>query len=273
MNATQAFPSFDVLLSDLNQFTLQLVEAYRTGKIKSWDDLEEKVSVYFTSERMEQIEAVAPGWRKMASYADGVTLVHVMCVFLGLFIMPEFLSMTKKQQQIMKWIILFHDIEKEPEQGKRDHVHAFRSAVTTARALPKLGFAVTSEYDSLIGGWDEFTRFAVTKPKDSTDYIQDNQKLPTILGGIERMFGQNTPTALIIKTVLFHLSVDMQSWPPAAPLTDKEVTMYFDGELATLLKAMNLGDSEGWNMFKQDREYLRNDTLESFKRVEQLISK
>ena len=273
MNTTKSFPLFDDCLPDLNRFLLGLVQAYEAGGISSWDDLEGKVKAYFTPERMTQIESLVPGWKKMASYLGGVTLVHVMCVFLGLFILPEFLRMTKEQQQMMKWIILFHDLEKEPQPGKRDYGHAFRSAVTAARILPRLGFGVTSEYDSLIGDWSEYTRLAMTKPEDVPDAIQDNRKLPAILDGIACMFGQNTPAALIIKTILFHLSVNMNAWPPAAPLTDEEVIKYFDNELVILLKAMNLGDGEGWNMFQQDREFLRNDTLESFKKVEQLIAK
>jgi hypothetical protein len=272
MSAIPAFPSFDIYLADLNQFILELVEAYHAGKIISWDDLEQKVNAYFTPARMQHTDTLVPGWRKMASYMEGVTLVHVMCVFLGLYMMPEFLSIPKEQQQMMKWVILFHDIEKEPQKGKRDHGHAFRSAVAAAKTLPKLGFHVTSEYDLLIDHWSNFTRSSTTKPQNFPDPVQDNLKLPEILAGIERMFGHNTPVALIVKTILFHLSIEMQPWPPVTPLTDEEVRRYLDRDLAPLLKAMNLGDSEGWNMFKQDRESLRNATLEAFKKVEMLIS-
>ena len=273
MKITPAFPSFDIYLADLNQFILELVEAFKAGNIKSWDDLEAFVNTYFTPGRIKHTDILVPGWRKMASYVNGVTLVHVMCVFLGLYMMPEFLSMTKEQQQMMKWVILFHDIEKEPQKGKRDHGHAFRSAVAAARILPGLGSPVTSEYDSLIDDWSEFTRSAITRSENLQDFIQDYHKLPEILDGIERMFGHNTPAALIIKTILFHLSIDMQPWPPAAPLTDEEVRRYLDRNLVLLLRAMNLGDNEGWNMFNQDRESLRNATLEAFNRVERLISK
>jgi hypothetical protein len=271
MTSTGAFPTFDGTLPELNQFILGLVKDYEAGKIESWEDLEQRVNAYFTPERMEQMESVVPGWRKMASYSGGITLIHVMCVFLGLYIMPEFLRMTKAQQQMMKWIILLHDIEKEPRPGRRDHGHAFRSAAAAARLLPKLRFAVTPEYDPLVEVWAEYTRSAVTKSDHSTGYIQDNHKLPKILDGITKLFGHDTAASLIIKTILFHLSVDMKAWPPAAPLTDKEVMLYFDSELIGLLKVMNLADSEGWNMFGQSREFLRNDTLESFKNVEQLM--
>ena len=208
----------------------------------------------------------------MASYMEGTTLVHVMCVFLGLFLMPEFLSMAEEQQQMMKWVILFHDIEKEPQKGKRDHGHAFRSAVAAARMLPGLGFPVTAEYDKLIHAWGEFTRSAMTRSESLQDFTQDHRKLPEILDGIERMFGRDTPASLIVKTILFHLSIDMEPWPPVTPLTDAEVRRYLDGELALLLRVMNLGDSEGWNMFGPDRESLRNATVEAFKKVERLVS-
>jgi len=272
MNASQEFPSFDVLLPDLNKSILELIKDYRAGKINSWEELEERVNAFFTPERMDEMESIVPGWRRMAFSSDGVTLVHVMCVFLGLYMMPEFLSMTKEQQQLMKWVILFHDIEKEPQKGKRDHGHAFRSAVAASGTLPKLGFPVTSKYDLLINDWSDFTRSSTIKPENFPDYAQDNLKLPEILAGIERMFGHNTPAALIIKTILFHLSIDMQPWPPVTPLTDEEVRRYLDNDLVPLLKAMNLGDSEGWNMFTQDRESLRNGTLAAFKKVEMLIS-
>lgn len=272
MKTAQEIPSFDIYLPYLNEFIHELVGLYNEDRISSWNDLEERVSNFYTTERMNQLESVVPHWHKMASYENGVTLVHVMCVFLGLYMMPEFLSMTEVKQQLMKWVILLHDIEKEPQEGKRDHAHAFRAAASAARTLPGLGFPITSEYDSLIADWSEFTCTAITLPENSRDAIQDNSKLPKILGGIELMFGHNSPAALIIKTILFHLSVNMQLWPPAAPLTDEEVGRYFDREFVPMLRVMNLGDSEGWSMFHESRESLRSDTLEAFNRIEQLIS-
>lgn len=273
MSASNQVPSFDDRLPFLNHFILELVENYQAEKIKSWDELDKAVKAFFTFERMKEMQTTVPGWNKMASYGDGVTLVHVMCVFMGLYMMPEFLSMTKAQQQMMKWVILLHDVEKEPQQGKRDHAHAFRSAAAAARILPKLGFPTTARYESFIDNWTAFTCGAITMPENSRDAMQDNRKLPEILSGIQSIFGYNAPAALIIKTILFHLSVDMQLWPPAAPLTDEEVKKYFDREFVLMLRAMNLGDSEGWSIFDPSRESLRNDTLDAFKRIDQLISK
>ena len=272
MNASIPVPSFDDHVPFLNLFILGLVENYQAGKINSWNELDNFVKAFFTSEQIEKMEAIIPGWHKMASYDDGITLVHVMCAFLGLYMMPEFLSMTKAQQQLMKWVILLHDVEKKPVQGKRDHAHAFRSAVSAARILPMLGFSTTSKYDALIDDWSEFTRTAVTLTENSQHEIQDNRKLSEILDGIEKIFGAKSQGALVIKTILLHLSVDMHLWPPAAPLTDEEVKRYFDGDFIPMLRVMNLGDGEGWSLFHESREVLRNDTLDAIRRIERLIS-
>ena len=272
MKTDQKTPSFDDKFPPLNQFILELMDTYNAGKINSWDDLEKLVNAFFTPARMEQMESVLPGWSKMASYANGRTLVHVMCVFLGLYRMPEFLNLIPQQQQLMKWAILFHDLEKEVRNGKRDHCHAFRSAVAAAKLLPKLGFPTNPEYNSLINAWSEFTLSAITKLDDSSDDVQDNRRIPGILDGIEHMFGHNTPGALIIKTILFHLSVDMIEWPPAAPLSNGEMISYFDKELLPLLKLMHLGDTDGWALFEPDaRERMRIDTITIFENLDKII--
>jgi hypothetical protein len=213
-NSDEEFPRFDEQFTDLNRFIIQLVDLYNAGKINSWEDLAANVDEFFTPQRMDEMEVLVPHWCKMASYANRRTLVHVMCVFMGMFRMAEFTRLSSGQQQIMKWVILFHDVEKEIPDGRRDHAHAFRSAVGAARALPAFGFPVTQEYESVINGWDQFTRSALTRHEKSGEIIQDNQKLPNVLDGIDQMFGRNAPAALIIKTVLFHLSVDMNLWPP-----------------------------------------------------------
>jgi hypothetical protein len=266
-------PNFDQQFASLNQFILELVEQQRLQKISSWRDLEQRVNIFFTSQKMDEMEALVPHWCKMASYANRRTLVHVMCVFLGLHLMPEFLAMTGDQQQIMKWIILFHDVEKEIPDGRRDYAHAFRSTAGAARTMPTLGFAVSSEYESMIDSWELYTRTAVTTGEGTFDIIQDNRKLPRILDGIVRMFGNNTAAALVLKTILFHLAIDTDFWPPPSPLTEEEVSKYIDHELFPFLLVMHLGDSDGWNLFaKNTREYARVDTIRSFEKVRRIIS-
>ena len=266
MKPPEVFPAFDDCFADQNQFILELVQAYEAGRIKSWDDLENRVKPFFTPKRIEQM----PGWQKMASYAGGVTLVHVMCVFLGLFMLPEFQSLTPAQKQIAKWTVLFHDVEKEIQKGKRDPIHGFRSAVITAKYLPEFGFPVTSQYDDLIDSWSQLTNLAITSSPRYSEPIQDNHRLPEILAGIERMFGEDTPAALIVKNVLLHMSINVVTeWPQAAPLTEVEIKNYISRDLAPLLKVMMLSDNEGWVMFyPNDRSKQRTETLKVFRRME-----
>lgn len=267
------FPRFDETLFFLDQYIHELVGAYQSGRINSWDDLDSMIKVFFNPEHMDQTDVVAPGWKQMASYADGVTLTHVMCVFLGLFMLPEFQNLSDEQKQLAKWIVLFHDVEKIHIRGKRDNTHGFRSAAVTAGTLPGLGFSATAQYSSIYPHWKEITSQAAVLDQGSGDPIQDNTKLPEITSGIAAMFGSNSPAALIVQGVLFHMSINVvKDWPQAAPLTDEEIVRYISFPLAPLLKAMNLSDNDGWSIFDPDiRRLQRNETLDAFQEVEKLI--
>jgi hypothetical protein len=224
---------------------------------------------------MEQTEALVPGWKKMASYSEGVTLTHVMCVFLGLVMLPEYQSLPPAEQQLAKWIVLFHDIEKIHIRGKRDFIHGFRSAVTAVKALANLGFPTTDIFNDTIAAWSELTNSAITNNADMSEQIQDNSKLPAIISGIEMLYGQNTPATLINKGVLLHMSINVvKDWPQTAPLADAEIVRYVNADLAPLLKVMNLADNEGWSMFyPETRTIQRRETLQAFQRIDEIISK
>jgi hypothetical protein len=269
------FPSFDTEFHELNQFILTLVDEYNNGKLKSWDALDEKVRAFYMSERMDYIESKAPGWKKMSSYSDGITLTHVTCVFLGMFMLSEFLSLSPERQQIAKWIILFHDIDKFHIQGKKDSMHAFHSAVIAAKELIKLGFSVTDKYHGLINSWSELTYNAFMANDGDTAPKPDNQKLPEILAGIDQLYGANTPATLIIKTVMLHISLNVDpQYPTPAPLTKAEIKRYINATLFPLLRVMMLSDSEGWTLFYPEvREQQNRDMLDAFERVDEIISK
>jgi hypothetical protein len=266
-------PSFDEQLAFLNRFILELVDEYQAGKINSWDALDEKVRTFFTPERMNQIEVLVLGWKKMASYSDGITLTHVMCVFLGAFMLPEFQALTAEQQQMAKWIVLFHDVEKVHVRGKRDYTHGFRSAALTAKTLSNLGFPANDEFQSIINSWSGFTYSATVFSNVVNEEIQDNAKLPEILSGIEQMYGEDSPVALIIMGVLLHMSINaVNDWPQPAPLMEAEMKRFITPRLFPLLKVMMMGDNEGWSLFEPEvriRQY--NDTVAAFQEIEKFI--
>ena len=273
MRAKDGFPSFDEFLPFLDRFIHELVDEYKEGKIKSWDDLEARVKTFFTPEMMEQTETLVPGWRKMASYSGGITRTHVMCVFLGMYMMPEFQALTPGQQQMAKWIVLFHDLDKFQIEGKRDTMHGFRSGILAANTLPTFGFPVSGKYHEQIGAWSELTLHAFTARDEDDTPKPDNQKLPEILTGIDQLFGEDAPASLITKTVLLHISLSVDPYyPTPAPLTEDEIKRFISPNLLPLLKVMMMGDNEGWSLFEpeiRNRQY--NDTAASFQEFEKII--
>lgn len=273
MNSSKAFPPFDETFSDLNGFLLRLVNIYEAGEIRSWDELEGQVKAYFTDEEMDQMELAVPGWQRMASYTDGITLVHVMCVFLGMLMLPEFQALNAEQKQLTKWIILLHDSAKFHIRGKKDTMHAFRSAVQTAHLLPHYGFPTREHYDQRIGYWSKYTAQAII-PGDGAAPKPDNQKLPYILIGIDNLFGKDTPAALITKTVLLHISLAVDHlYPTPAALSEDEIKRFISPNLMPLLKIMMLSDNEGWSLFDPEtRARQRKEALEAFQKVQTIIS-
>ena len=273
MKIPDVFPAFDDCLPELNHFILALVEAYEAGRLKSWDDLEEKVHAFFTPERMEEMETLVPGWQTMASYSEGITLVHVMCVFLGLFMLPEFRSLKTDQQQMAKWIVLLHDVDKIHLRGKKDSMHAFRSGILAANLLPRFGFPARPRFHERIAEWSKYTAGAYLLGAADSSPRPDNRKLPAILMGIDNLFGQDSPAALITKTVLLHISPAVDPfYPTPAPLIDQEIKRFIRPSLFPLLRAMMLSDNEGWSLFEPEtRARQRHDTLEAFKRFQEII--
>jgi hypothetical protein len=270
---TPNFPRFDDRFPELNGFILGLVTSYEAGNLRSWEDLEERVKAYFTLERMDQMESLVPGWQKMASYTDGITLVHIMCVFLGMFMLPEFKELTPLQQQLAKWIVLCHDVDKIHIRGQKDSMHAFRSGAHAGQILPRFGFPTRPRFQERIDQWTEYTRAAYMQSDPAAAPKPDNQKLPYILIGIDNLFGQDTPAALIVKTALLHISLHVDpNYATPARLTEAEIQRYIHPSLLPLLRVMMLSDNEGWSLFKPEtRRQQRNDTLRAFDQFEQLI--
>jgi hypothetical protein len=262
------FPILESHLPDLMNFVTALVQGYQSREIDSWQVLEEKVFKFFSIAEVDKVNAVAPGWRDMAACAGGITLVHILAVFTALFLCPEFRQASKSQQEYLKWIVVFHDIAKEIQPGVRDFTHGFHSAAMTAKALPGLGFAITPEYVILIDEWERLVNSATTIQSGISIAIQNNDKLPLISSGIERLFGRNTPAALIVKTVLLHMSINVvEDWPQAAPLSGNELLEYVDGDLIPLMKVMMLVDNDAWSLFDPPtKERYRRETLAVFNR-------
>jgi hypothetical protein len=195
-----------------------------------------------------------------------------MCVFLGVYMLSEFQSLSLQDQQLAKWIVLFHDLAKAHLPQKRDSLHAFRSGILAAKILPSFGFPISDEYRDLLGPWSELTDNAYIGSDQAP--IPDNQKLSAILVGIDQLFGTNAPASRIVKVVLLHISLTIDpNYPAPAQLTDAEIKRWITPELYPLLKVMMLGDNEGWSLFEaQVRQQQYHDAQKAFDQIHQIMT-
>ena len=196
---------------------------------------------------MAEIEAVVPGWQHMASFEHGKTLWHINVAMVALLQLDEYRSMSSSQQTVQQWVVFLHDVAKEPVGG-RDHRHSFRSAAQAGRIMPQLGFPVTAAYPAEFQDWFNLTDTATRFDEAQGLEIQDNSKLPSILGGAKRIFAEPTRTA--VSVIALHQSItSLAAWPVQAPLTDDQVMAYVDKDIFTALLPLTLADSGGWNLF------------------------
>jgi hypothetical protein len=266
----EQFPRIEFHLPNVMRFVTALALDYESGLTDSESILEEKVLAFFSADVLARVEVIAPGWRRMSSYADGCTLVHVMSAFLALMLCPEYQNASIEQQALLKWIVLYHDIAKKVIKGKRDAIHGFRSAAIAGGSVAQIGFTVTDEYYSHVEDWIAITNEAITWANEAKIYIQDNHKLPKIIDGIDRIFDHNTAAALVVKTVLLHMSINVvEDWPQMAPLTEAETSQFIDATILPLLKIMMLVDNDAWSLFDQPtKEKYRGETLAVFRGIE-----
>jgi len=259
-------PHLETLLPELVRFTKQLATDHQNGKLTDWDAFKQRVRVFYTSGMMDKIDKVVPGWIHMSSYLDQQTLIHVTSVLVALFLVPEYQSASPDQQRLMEWTVIFHDIAKKARKGLHDYTHGFRSAAVTGAALALIGFPTRPDFAAHLASWKAVTENASIFDARHSENIQDNTKLPAIIGGIDHLYGQHSAAALIIKGVLFHMSINNDpGYPTLAPLTQQEIQRYITADLFPILKTMMLVDSDGWNLFdRKEGQRLRQQTLDVF---------
>ncbi|MBN1562494.1 MAG: hypothetical protein JXA10_01550 [Anaerolineae bacterium] len=261
-------------LPDVMEFIDSLAAQYKRGTLQSEARMAQYVRAFFTLDKLDRVETFVPGWRKMAFYAQGATLVHVVTALTALMVAPEYETATPDHQTLAKWFVLLHDVEKEILPGQRDYIHGFRSAVTAGHTIARLGFVLNNRDKAAFDAWARLTRLAIKYDPDAKQNIQDNTKLPAILAGIDDLFGANTPGALIVKTVLLHMSITVLTrWPQTAPLTDEEIKRYINPELLTLLRIMMNVDNDAWSFFDPvTKSRHRIETRAVFERLEGIVT-
>lgn len=245
---TPAVTPVSARLPDLWGFVQELDAAVARGEIGTTEQLIARCRAFYTADQIDKVEAVIPGWRHMASFDNSKTLWHVNVAILALMRLEEYQAAPPERQALLQWLVLLHDIAKEPVGG-RDHRHSFRSAAHVGRLLPGLGFPVSEDYRAEFAAWFALTDTAVKLAGPEQLPIQDNARLPGILAGIARLFPE--PSRTLVTAIALHQSItSLAAWPVASPMTREDTAAALYPELMEPLLALTLADSGGWNLFE-----------------------
>jgi hypothetical protein len=270
----ETIPRLKDLLQDLFEFVRAAALQVEAGDLRDGDELARRIRDFYTPDRMGVVETVAPGWREMSAHADGATRQHITQALIVLQLLPEYRRASPRLQALMEWSELYHDLGKQVISGQRDALHAFRSAAMAARMLPRVGFPVRDVYAAELDAWTRRVLGACIAAPDGRGLIQDNRALPEILRGIDRLFGEGSPAALIVEAILLHHSLTVvPEWPNPASLTDAEIPHCIRPALLPLLEGVMLVDSDAWQLFDPaSKTKFRHGTLAVFAGVRRLVA-
>jgi hypothetical protein len=270
----EAIPRLEDQLPDLFEFVRTVALQIEAGVLRDADELALRIRDFYTADRMDVIETVAPGWRDMSAHAGGATLIHVTQALIALRLLPEYRQASRRLQVLMEWSELYHDLGKQVISGQRDALHGFRGAAMAARTLPKVGFRTSDAYPAGLDPWIRLVLGASIAAPDGKGLIQDNRALPEILQGIERLFGAASAAALIVEAVLLHQSLDVvPEWPNPGSLTEAEISSCIRPALLPLLEGVMLVDSDAWQLFDPtSKTKFRQGTLAVFANVRRLVA-
>jgi hypothetical protein len=269
----ESIPRLEDQVPELSGFVRASARQIEAGELRDGHELGLRIRDFYTADRMDALEQVAPGWRDMAAYADGATLHHVMQALIVLQLLPEYRRASPSLRALMEWTELYHDLGKQVISGQRDALHAFRGATMVARTLPKVGFRAANAHAAEIEPWTRLVLSAAVAAPDGKGLVQDNRALPEILDGVERLFGAGSAAALIVEAILLHHSLNVvPEWPNPASLTEAEIPSCIRPSLLPLLECVMLVDSDAWQLFDAaSRKKFRGSTLDVFAAVRRRV--
>jgi hypothetical protein len=268
-----AFPLIEHRLPELMSFIDDLSRAIELRNTASLSKAQQSITTFFDPEQLRKLESITGEWSELIDHDQGKTLTHVMLTMASLRFHPEFEESIPEEQNIIRWSLLFHDIAKRSE-GERDHTHAFRSAVVLARSLSLIGVDLPKSYFQHLHSWAELTLNATIQQTGSNQLIQDNQRIPEILSGLDLMLGTQAAAKTAIKLVLLHHSINhLNDWPQASALTDIQVSQLVDARLLPLIRIMILADSDGWELFNAHNcVRYREETRSVFRHLQTIVT-
>ena len=90
----------------------------------------------------EEISSIIPLWNWLQYQNNGRVTIHILRMLYCVLIDPDYLKMSPRDQNILKWATLLHDIAKRSSgtaaPKKKDTAHPYYSGAETLRILAKI---------------------------------------------------------------------------------------------------------------------------------------
>ena len=90
---------------------------------------------------VEEITKLLPEWEELTNQSNGWVACHSIIVVWLSINDPLFTTLTPRDQNILKWSTLIHDIRKrqDPTYLGKDHIHPFRSGSSVLDIFCRMG--------------------------------------------------------------------------------------------------------------------------------------
>lgn len=191
---------------------------------------------------------------------------------------PIFINeMAEKEQNILKWAALLHDVSKRgaPEINGKDHIHPFVSGAAVLEIFRDLGFIQLEskvhelEFDKVIQLIMDSKEELSKVPRKACRHRHSHQHLKQIFS---TLWSPNSPfygviprggfVDLVFRLVFFHQSlIGLKQYPPKKSLSNLEKLMFCDSELYRLMSVLMVADSSSYRFFC-DQEQVQINRLE-----------
>ena len=158
-----------------------------------------------------------PEWNNLMRHGDGKVASHIMLVIYCILNNSSYKELTKREQNILLWSALLHDISKTGSQLEHK-IHPFKGAVVGISLLTRLfniegerEQKVIGEYAKELGNSVFYTTKTHLLGTSTNKYYLDIQRGIRVINDIQATHFFGRDILLFIKLIAFHQSIPIFS--------------------------------------------------------------
>ncbi|TNV77786.1 hypothetical protein FGO68_gene5504 [Halteria grandinella] len=213
----------------------------------------------------DEIEALLPEWKSLRKIDEEHVCVHTLGVVYCVMQDPEFRKLNRREQNILKWSALLHDIRKQgpPVFEGKDHMHPFKGAMSVLEIFLRFKtFQIQSE-DQLEALANVKKYMDLSKQPVPTSWSKHFKKgvkyctemhshkyLSDVFSNLEKIVPRSSFTHLVFRLVLFHQSLcGCDDYPNMINLEPHERISYCqdtDGAFYKLMRVLMYNDAHSY---------------------------